>query len=213
MSLYTLNGLKKYFGRRLVLDIPYCSLEEGGMYGVLGANGAGKTTFLNLLAFVDQPTEGEIFFRSSGVCYAERQLRRLRQDVILVDQHPLLFSGTVYKNLEFGLKIRRVKKKTRYNQIRNALSLVGMERFIETTAENLSGGETQRVALARALVLSPRVLLCDEPTSNIDVAHQQIICELLKKLNKEQQMTIIFTTHDQALATDLADHSIILGSE
>ncbi|HDL08798.1 MAG TPA: ATP-binding cassette domain-containing protein [Desulfobacteraceae bacterium] len=210
MSLYAINALKKRYETRVVLDIPQLSIEEGSIYALLGANGAGKTTLLNLLAFMDVPTSGEIYFRSSLVRFIEKELRVLRRQVVMVDQHPILFTKSVFKNLEFGLKIRGIAKSERAYRIEEALDLVGMRQFMDTPAVNLSGGESQRVALARVLALKPSVLLCDEPTSNVDAVNQTIIIDLLKQLNKTKRMSIIFTSHNSNLASNLAHHTIQL---
>jgi len=209
-ELYRVSSLVKKFGHRQVLDIPWLSLEEGGIHALLGPNGAGKTTLMSILAFLDRPTAGKISYDGKVVGFRERDLRPLRRQVIMVDQHPILFSTSVYKNLEFGLKIRKVPSAERARRIDEALDMVGMRPFIRERAENLSGGETQRIALARVLVLRPRVLLCDEPTASVDAVNQEIIRDLLVELNASSAMTIVFTTHDHALARGLAGNIIDL---
>ena len=210
MSLYEINELKRVYGTRTVLDIPHLTIEEHKIHALLGANGAGKTTLLNLLAFLDTPTSGTISFRSHQVQFAEKNLRALRRQAIMVDQQPLLFTTSVFKNLEFGLEIRSIPKSERRRGIETALDLVGMRHFINSPAHNLSGGETKRVALARALVLKPKVLLCDEPTANVDEAHRSAIIDLLRHLNKKEGMSILFTTHHRNVATALAHNTIYL---
>ena len=209
MSLYQLRGVKKFFDSREALNIPELSLEKGKIYALLGANGTGKTTLLNLLAFLDTPSEGEIFFDSGRVSYSQKELKNLRRQVSMLDQHPILFSTSVFKNIEYGLKIRKFKKAERKRRVQEALDIVGMTEFMDSSAVNLSGGETQRVALARVLVLEPKVLLCDEPTSSVDRANQSIIVDLLRKLNS-RAMSIIFSTHDHNLASTLAHKTIDL---
>jgi len=210
MSLYTINRLRKTFGAREVLNIPELIIEKSKIYALLGANGTGKTTLLNLLAFLDVPTEGKIFFNSSQVYFVEKELKMLRRKVIMLDQHPILFSTSVFKNIEFGLKIHKVSKAERRRRVEDALESVGMTEFSDAPAANLSGGETQRVALARVLVLQPQVLLFDEPTSNVDRANQAIIIDLLRELNAKQNISIIFSTHDQNLSSALAHQTIYL---
>ena len=134
----------------------------------------------------------------------------MRQLAILVDQHPILFTTTVYKNMEFGLKIRGVPAADRRHLIEETLDLVGMRSFMRYPAHKLSGGETQRVALARALALSPEVLLCDEPTSSVDVENQNIIINTLRRINEIKKITVLFTTHDRSQAVRLAHHTIFL---
>ena len=210
MTLYTLRGLTKVYGGRRVVDIPGLELTANKIYALLGPNGAGKTTLLNMLAFLDAPSGGLIVFRGRPVRFAESDLQPLRRQVVMVDQKPILFSTTVEKNIDFGLRIRGIDRRQRARLIDEALELVGMRKFAAAEAHNLSGGETQRVALARALALSPRVFLCDEPTANVDVENQSIIIDLLERINAEKKMTVVFTTHDRSQAAALADRTLAL---
>ena len=208
--IYTISDLTKIYGSRTVLDIPRLDIEQEHIYALLGPNGAGKTTLLNIFGFLDAPTAGEIRYRSQAVHYSEPELQRLRKEVIMVDQHPILFSTTVSKNIEFGLKIRKISKKERERVIAESLDMVGMRDFTRAPAQNLSGGETQRVAIARALALSPKVFLCDEPTSSVDVENQNIIINILRQVNDLKKITVLFTTHDRSQAARLAQHTLVL---
>jgi tungstate transport system ATP-binding protein len=129
---------------------------------------------------------------------------------VLVDQHPVMFSTTVAGNMEFGLRVRNVGPAERERRVAVALELVGMESFASQPAHRLSGGETQRVAMARAIVLEPRVLLCDEPTSNVDVENQAIILDVLRRINGEKGITVVFTTHDRTQAEHQAHRLLTL---
>ena len=210
MTVYTLSRLIKLFGSRTVLDIANLDIEDGSIYALLGPNGAGKTTLLNILAFLDAPTSGQIHYHGKPIRFAEAQLQVLRKEVVMVDQHPILFSTTVFKNIEFGLKIRRIAKKKRERIIEETLDLVDMRSFIRAQAHRLSGGETQRVALARGLALSPKVFLCDEPTASVDAENQTTIMNILRRINEDKKITVIFTTHDRSRAADLAHHTLVL---
>ncbi|MFC1859593.1 ABC transporter ATP-binding protein [Thermodesulfobacteriota bacterium] len=207
-SVYELTQVAKVYDHRTVLDIPVLALEEEHIYALLGPNGAGKTTLLNILGFLDHPSRGSIRYCSKPVRFIESELQALRRDVVMVDQHPILFTTTVYKNLEFGLKVRKIAKKERARIIMEALDLVGMRDFAFAPAHRLSGGETQRVALARVLALSPKVFLCDEPTSSVDVENQAIILNVLRQINETKKMTIVFTTHDRTQASQIAHHTL-----
>jgi tungstate transport system ATP-binding protein len=165
---------------------------------------------LNILAFLEPPSGGNITYRSKPVRFIESELQALRREVIMVDQFPILFTTTVLKNLEFGLKVRKISKPKRTRIIQEALDLVGMRDFALEQAHKLSGGETQRVALARALALSPKIFLCDEPTSSVDIENQAIILNILKRINREKRMTIVFTTHDRTHAGTIADQTLVL---
>ena len=142
--------------------------------------------------------------------YRHDDLLDLRRQVVLVDQHPIMFSTTVRANIEFGLKIRQVGAKARQRIVDEVLATVGLSRYREAQAHELSGGETQRLALARALAIGAEVLLCDEPTASVDAENQAIITDLLRQINKEHGTTVIFTTHDRLQAASLAQQTLVL---
>ncbi len=208
--LYELHNLKKQFGDRVVLDIASLSITARKVYALIGPNGAGKTTLLNHLAFLDRPTSGILRFRRSVINYDNKHLVDLRRRVILVDQSPILFSGTVWKNVEFGLRVRGISKKECAIKIPAALERVGMSDFAQTDVHGLSGGEVKRVALARALVVEPEVLLCDEPTANVDQENQEVILKILEHANSIQNTSIIFSTHYLSQSRRLAHQTFLL---
>ncbi len=203
--IFSISDLTKRYGDRTILDIPALSFKKGAIYGLQGPNGAGKTTLLNILALLETPTTGIVSYKSRPVQYAEPYLQRLRKKVILVDQLPLLFTTTVFKNIEFGLKIRGIEKEERKRRIAKGLDMVGMGDFVEAPAHQLSGGETQRVALASRLVLKPEVLLLDEPTANVDVASAQQIKEASLMARREWNTTLIIASHDRDWLYDVCD--------
>ena len=210
MMLYRLENLTRNHARRTVLNIDNLELEPHRIYTLIGPNGAGKTSLLKILAFLDKPSGGTMHFGNKQVLFEEKHLYALRRQVVLLDQTPIMFTGTVRRNVEFGLQVRKVAPKVRKQRVNEALELVGMENFGEYNAQGLSGGETKRVALARALVLQPEVLLCDEPTANVDNENQEIILKIIKRINQEQKASIIFSTHYLSQGQRLADHSLFL---
>lgn len=210
MNVYSLSHVTKKFGERVVLDIHSLKIKKGLIYALLGPNGTGKTTLLNILALLDRPSSGEVSFFEKRVDFSDRFLHRTRRRVVMVDQNPILFSTTVHKNIDFGLKIRHLPKKERQILIADSLDMVGMRHLEYQPAHKLSGGETQRVVLARALALSPDVILCDEPTANVDSENQSVIVELLRQINAEKGITLIFTSHNQQSFESLPHHSFYL---
>lgn len=209
MTLYRLSDLKRTHGHRTVLNIPFLDIEEGLIYALRGANGAGKTSLLEILAFLDPPSSGNLFYKDRRIRFSSRSsLAALRKEVALVDQNPILFTGSVYSNVAFGLKARKIEKKKIREMVEQTLEMVGMSDFIHEKAHRLSGGETQRVALARAIALSPKVLLCDEPTSSVDADSRTAIIDILRQTNREKKSAIIFTTHDPSL--EIAHKTITL---
>ncbi len=208
--LYELKNIQQVFAGRTALNIVQLAIEAGKIYTLIGPNGAGKTTLLNLLAFLEEPSSGELYFHDERVAYSSGSLLGLRRRVVLLDQYPILFTGPVWKNVEYGLKVRGVAASERRTRVIEMLDLVGMQHFIEAEAHKLSGGETKRVALARALALRPDVLLCDEPGANVDQENQEIILSILSKINQTEQTSIIFSTHYLSQGRSLADHTLML---
>lgn len=210
MKLYSLENIIRKHGSRTVLKIDSLQLEPHKIYTLIGPNGAGKTSLLNILAFLDQPTGGEIEFVGRRLTFSEKELYECRRQVVLLDQNPIMFTGSVWHNIEFGLKVRKVARSERRRRIEKALEIVSMQHFARYDAQGLSGGETKRVALARALVLEPAVLLCDEPTANVDSENQEIILDIIKRTNARQKMSVVFSTHYLAQGQRLADHTLLL---
>lgn len=208
--LYRAEKLRRLHGQRTVLDIENLAIEPHKIYTLIGPNGAGKTSLLKILSFLDRPTDGSLYFLGRRVEDNEKQLNELRRQVVLLDQNPIMFTGSVRKNVEFGLKVRKVPTPERGLRVGEALELVGMSSFIDYNARGLSGGETKRVALARALVLQPEVLLCDEPTANVDNENQEIILKIIERINSEHKTSIIFSTHYLSQGQRLAHHSLLL---
>lgn len=207
--LYQLRNLQQNYGQRTVLDLEELFLEEGKVLGLLGPNGAGKTTLLEILGLLKAPTCGEIWFKDKRVDFSTNSLIHLRRKVVLVNQHPILFTTTVFKNLAFPLGIRKVPRVKREKTIDELLDLVGMREFKYAMAHRLSGGETQRIAIARALACSPEVILLDEPTANVDVENQIAIERIIQEIN-QKGISVVFTTHDMIQASRLAQVTVFL---
>jgi tungstate transport system ATP-binding protein len=210
MMLYTLNNIRQAYGGRTVLQIDHLTIEAGHIHALLGPNGSGKTTLLDILAFLAAPISGEIQFKEQSLDLVKNNLANLRKQVVLVDQHPIMFSTSVSANIEYGLKLRKIAKKERQQTVDRVLEIVGLQNFRTAAAHHLSGGETQRLALARAIALEPSVLLCDEPTASVDSENQGIIESLLQRINSASGTTIIFTTHDRIQAAGLTQRTITL---
>ena len=208
--VFEIIDLKKVFGDRTVLDIPHLYFEKGIIYSLLGPNGSGKTTLLEILSLLSPLTTGRIRYNDREVVFTGNNLTLFRREIVMVQQSPVLFTTTVYKNLEFGLKIRGISKKEREEIIEGSLDLVGMRDFVNAEAHKLSGGETQRVAIAQALACSPRVMFFDEPTSNVDVENQIAIERIMMEINSQKEISVIFTTHNLNQASKLSNRVISL---
>ncbi len=210
MSLYVLQGIKQVFQGRTVLDLDHLELETGSSYALLGPNGSGKTTLLHILAFLRPPAGGTVHFQGLKVDWREKFLIPMRRRVVLVDQHPIMFSTTVVKNVEYGLKVRGLPSARRRSISLECLELVGMQDFADRPAHLLSGGETQRAAIARALACSPEVMLFDEPTASVDVENQAVLEKIIRDIRRKKGISVIFSTHQGLEASRLAENRIFL---
>ena len=205
--LAELKNLTKMFGNRTVLEDVTLQIEEGEILGLLGPNGSGKTTLLKILAFLEKPESGEVKFQGETV--TDKNAERMRLQSVMVFQKTLLFSTSVYNNIAYGLKMRKLPQSTIKEEVKKALRLVKLEGFEKRSAKKLSGGEQQRIALARALVLKTKLLLLDEPTANLDPKNAQIMEEAIATINRELRTTIVMATHNMFQAKTLP-HRIAL---
>jgi len=183
-----LKGVTKAYGNKIVVDRVNLQILEGEILALLGPNGSGKTTILKILAFIENPTGGEVIFQGKRVNFKNTEEERLQST--LVFQKTTVFGTSVYNNIVYGLKLRKVPKETGDREVKKALELVKLEGFEKRNARKLSGGEQQRVAIARALVLKTKLLLLDEPTANLDPKNAGILEEVIHTVNRENRTTI-----------------------
>ncbi|MDR1395586.1 MAG: ATP-binding cassette domain-containing protein, partial [Deltaproteobacteria bacterium] len=197
MSLYRLEEVSQVYGEREVLSIKHLELSAGRIYGLLGHNGSGKTTLLKILAFLDSPHSGRLYFHGDAV--TSRNMAGNRGRAVWTPQFPAMFSGSVLYNIEYPLKIRGLARPLRRKKALELLDLVGLSSLAKAAAPTLSGGEAQRIALARALACGAEVLLLDEPSANVDAASRAGLGRLLENLTSDPRLTVIMATHDEAL--------------
>jgi putative ABC transport system ATP-binding protein len=178
-------------------------VEGGDFLAILGPSGSGKSTLLNLIGALDKPTEGNMLIEGVDVSTLnENQLADLRRRIGFVFQFfNLIPRFTARENVELSMSIADIGRAERRKQAEDLLETVGLKERMNHKPAELSGGEQQRVAIARALANTPRFLLMDEPTGNIDSKTANEIMGLIKRLNEEKGVTIIMVTHDQRLAT------------
>ncbi len=185
------------------LDLAF---EQGDGISIVGASGVGKSTLLHIMGTLDRPTAGQVFFNDEDVFEKDdRELAELRNtDIGFVFQfHHLLPEFTAVENVMIPAIIAGSELNGARVVAEDALALVGLEARLHHQPGELSGGEQQRVAVARAIVMSPRILLADEPTGNLDARTGLAIHELLLRLNREQGITLVVVTHNLALARRL----------
>jgi tungstate transport system ATP-binding protein len=205
--LFALRGVRTEFGGRVVVTVESLEIKEGEVTVLVGENGSGKTTLLRLLNGLVAPAEGSVEY--GGKSLAAEGLAEVRRDTVLVHQSPILFRGTVGLNVSYGLRIRGVGRGEAAMKASSSLQRVGLPGFEQRRSSELSGGEEHRVALARALVLSPRVLLLDEPTANVDEHSVREIEAVIRSVSA-YGTTVIVSTHDMELAYRLCDRLVRL---
>jgi len=198
----TVQGLTKRFGPLEVVSKVGFSIEEGEMFTLLGPSGCGKTTLLRLIAGFYTPDEGEIQFDGRVI----NDLPPQERGIGMVFQNYALWPHmTVYENVAYGLKLRSIAPAEIAERIRAVLEKVKLGDLGNRYPGQLSGGQQQRVALARALVLNPKILLLDEPLSNLDAKIRIQVRAEIRKLQKELGITTVYVTHDQEEALTLSD--------
>ncbi len=205
--LYTLTDLSKYYtrGRETIkifeqLDM---TISSGEFIAIMGPSGSGKTTLLNLLGGIDTPSSGTVEFEGSRVdnlSQGKLAAWRARHVGFIFQFYNLMPTLTAAQNVELPLLLTKLSGKERKNRVLTALDIVGIADRAGHRPRQLSGGQQQRVAIARAIVADPEVLLCDEPTGDLDRNSADEILGTLQELNKDLNKTIIMVTHDPAAA-------------
>ncbi|MBY6059052.1 ABC transporter ATP-binding protein [Leisingera daeponensis] len=207
MARLELEQLRKSYGQVDVVDGVSLAIEEGELVSLLGPSGCGKTTILRMIAGLLEPSGGRI--RVAGEDITRTPVAR--RDIGLVFQSYALFPHmTVFENVAFGLRRRGVRGGSLTTRVEEALGMVQLAHLADRFPRQLSGGQQQRVALARAIAPRPRLLLFDEPLSNLDAQLRDRMQIELKQLQKELGITSVFVTHDQSEAMSISDRICIL---
>lgn len=175
------------------------SFEQGEFTAVVGPSGSGKTTFLNMVGGLDKQTEGEIII--DGVNISDLKASkltdfRMRNIGFVFQAYNLIPVLTAKENVEFIMQLQGISKKERAERAISLLKSVGLGERINARPSKMSGGQQQRVAVARALASKPKFILADEPTANLDSESTRNLLEIMERLNKEENITFIFSTHD-----------------
>ena len=202
-----LKNVTKAFGKSVVIDNLDLTIKRGTMVTLLGPSGCGKTTILRLVAGLENPTSGQIFIDGEDVTKSSIQNR----DICIVFQSYALFPHmSIGDNVGYGLRMQNVNKEERKQRVKEALELVDLAGFEDRYVDQISGGQQQRVALARALVLKPKVLLFDEPLSNLDANLRRAMREKIRELQQSLGITSLYVTHDQTEAFAVSDKVIVM---
>jgi multiple sugar transport system ATP-binding protein len=203
----TLKNLTKKFGNTTAVNTFSAVLRDGELTCLLGPSGCGKSTILNMLSGIIPVTGGEIWFDDDNVT----KLPPEERGIGLVFQNYALYPHmTVLENISFPLEIKKVPRAQRTERAMEMAKLVHVDQYINRKPKQLSGGQQQRVAIARALVKEPRLLLLDEPLSNLDARLRLEMREEIRRIQLRTQVTTVFVTHDQEEAMSISDHIMLM---
>ncbi len=207
MSTLELIDLEKRFGPVTAVERLNLSVADGEFLCILGPSGCGKSTALRMIAGFEEPSGGDI--RIDGQSIVATPANR-RPTAMVFQKYTLWPHMRVFDNIAFGLRLRKLSRAQIAEKVRDSLALVGLPSYEQRFPSQLSGGEQQRVALARALVLEPKLLLLDEPFSNLDALLRVRLREELHRIQRHTRITAIFVTHDQEEALSLADRIAVM---
>jgi iron(III) transport system ATP-binding protein len=203
-----LRDLVKRFGKDVyAVNRVDLKIERGELITLLGPSGCGKTTALRLIAGLERPTEGQILLDDEDVARLPAYLR----DITMVFQSYALFPHmNVFENVAYGVRVAKRPPDEVKTRVAEALDMVGLGDLAQRATSALSGGQQQRVALARALVIRPRVLLFDEPLSNLDAKLRRKVREDIRELQQRLGITSVYVTHDQEEALAISDRVVVM---
>jgi len=219
--LLEVKNLKKYFetprGKLHAVDDISFSLEKGKTLGLVGESGCGKSTTGRVILRLLEATGGEIYYKGNNIReFTKKEIRELRKEIQIIFQDP--FSSldprmTVSEIIEEPIKLNKLikDKKKRFERVLELMDLVGLSRrLMNTYPHELDGGRRQRIGIARALALDTEFIVCDEPVSALDVSIQAQILNLLKELQKQLGLTLIFITHDLSVVNHFSDDIAVM---
>ncbi|WP_427340719.1 ABC transporter ATP-binding protein [Caloranaerobacter sp. DY30410] len=201
VSLY---NIKKNYGDKNILNISELKIKKGKITGLIGRNGVGKTTLLNIIAGLDKNFDGVVKYDGKPLS------KSILKEMTLVFQKPKLLARSVYENIEYPLKLRKISKHMRKNMVNEIMNRFKINYLRDAIATNLSGGESQKVSIARGIVFNPKLLILDEPTSNLDSKSAFIIEKEIVNMNREKGTTVIIVTHDLKQIEKICDEVICL---
>ena len=194
------------------LDQINLEIPEGSIFGIIGYSGAGKSTLIRLINLLERPNEGQVIINQKDFTALDaRSLRQERANIGMIFQHfNLLQTKTVAANIEMPLKLLGVSKAVREKRLNELLEFIDLKHKKDAFPDELSGGQKQRVGIARALANHPKILLCDEATSALDPQTTKSVLALLKKINKEQNITIVMVTHEMDVIETVCDYVAVM---
>lgn len=204
MALIEVRDIYKSYSECAGVKTPALSginivLEKGDFACIAGPSGSGKTTLLNLIGALDKPDSGKIYYEGSditGIAINRLAEFRLRHVGFIFQAYNLINTLTAFENVEYVMLLQRKELQERRKRSEEILERVGLKELMHKRVNCMSGGQQQRVAVARAIAAEPKIILADEPTANLDSLTASKLVDLMKELNRERQMTFLFSTHD-----------------
>lgn len=206
MYLSLKNISKKYKDKEILKNITF-DIKEGELVCILGPSGCGKTTLLNIIGGFVSDYSGDVLLSNENINNIPPEKREI---ATVFQSYGLFTHKNVIDNVSYGLKLLKIDKNTREKKARDMLEKVGLAGYEKKKIKELSGGEQQRVAIARSMVLNPKLLLLDEPLSNLDVHLRDVMRKEIKRIQKQFGVTMIIVTHDQEDAFKLADRVVVI---
>lgn len=207
MAQVRLADITKRYGQHTIVDGINLRIRDKEFLVLVGPSGCGKTTTLRMIAGLEEVTEGQIYIGEHVV----NDIAPKNRDIAMVFQNYALYPHmNIYKNMAFGLKLKKLPKDEVDQRVRRGAEILGIQDLLSRKPKQLSGGQRQRVAMGRAIVRQPRVFLFDEPLSNLDAKLRVQMRAELSKLHRKLQTTIIYVTHDQVEAMTLADRIAVM---
>ena len=211
MASVLINHVTKAFGDNVVLEDFSAAFEDGEFITLLGPSGCGKTTMLRMIAGFEKPTSGEVYIDGKLVSGGKVFVPPEKRGIGMVFQSYAVWPHmNVFDNVAYPLSIRHVPKAEIRGHVERVLSIVHLDSFAERFPNQLSGGQQQRVALARALVAEPKLLLLDEPLSNLDAKLRESMRFEIKEIQRKLGITVVFVTHDQTEAMAMSDRIFLI---
>lgn len=207
MQVSLKNITKIFDGKVSAVDDFSVEVHSGKLFFLLGPSGCGKTTLLRMIAGFETPTRGDIYFDDTCVTHLKPQKRGIG---MVFQNYALWPHLSVQKNIEYGLNIRKLSSGEKRKRIDEVLDIVQMPGYEDRLPNQLSGGQQQRIALARALVIRPKLLLFDEPLSNLDTQLRLELRDEIKRIHDQTKITTIYVTHDQKEALSMADFIVVM---
>ena len=194
------------------LDQINLQIPDGSIFGIIGYSGAGKSTLIRLINLLERPDEGQVIIHQKDFTALDaRKLRQERANIGMIFQHfNLLQTKTVAANIEMPMRLLGYSKAEREKRLNELLDFIDLKHKRDAFPDELSGGQKQRVGIARALANHPKILLCDEATSALDPQTTQSVLQLLKKINKEQGITIVMVTHEMDVIESVCDYVAVM---